>query len=322
MSKNHFISDFEEGQKVSTTLLVKTKDVRKKKNGGDFLMMSLGDKTGTITSMMWENFEPVVRTFDQNDFVEVRGVTYRYNNSIQLQVHRIKKISDEDVDIRDFLSGGQEDVDELFLEMMETVDGMSNRYLKELLGEMFSDPHIVEKFKRSPAAKVIHHAYLGGLIKHTVSVLRLCLDVAGRYPHVNRDLLITGALLHDIGKIDELSYDRAFDYADEGRLLGHIVMTYRIVDQYISKIEGFPPDLRTLLLHILISHHGSYEFGSPKRPKCSEAFILYYLDDLDSKIESVREFISKDTVLEGNWTNFNKNLGRYLYRKTRFEDDS
>jgi 3'-5' exoribonuclease len=321
MGKNTFISDLQEGQKISAVFLVKTKDLRKKKNGGDFLMMSLSDKTGNITSMMWENFESAVDTFQQNDFVEVRGVTYIYNNSLQLQVHRIRKVPEDQVDIRDFLTGGEEDVDTLFLEMMDTVDGISNKFLKELLGEIFSDSRIVEKFKKAPAAKMIHHAYLGGLLKHTVSLIRLCKDVAKRYPHLNRDLLLAGAMLHDIGKIDELTYDRAFDYADEGRLLGHIVITCRIVERFIGKIHGFPPDLKNILLHLLVSHHGSYEFGSPKRPKCSEAFVLYYLDDLDSKIESLRDFISKDTVLEGNWTNFNKNLGRYLYRNTRFDEE-
>lgn len=321
MNEKLFIRDLQEGQKITSTFLVKSKDIRKKKNGGDFLMMSLSDRTGNITSMMWENFESVVDSFTSNNFVEVRGIVYRYNNTLQIKAHRVRKVPEESVDLKDFIRSGEADVDALFLEMMETVDTISNKYMRELLGEIFSDKSIVEKFKKSPAAKVIHHAYIGGLIQHTVSILRLCKDVAKRYPRVNRDLLFAGAMLHDIGKIDELSYDKTFDYSDEGRLIGHIVISCQLVDRFIRKIEGFPRELRNLLLHIIVSHHGSYEHGSPKRPKCLEAFILYYLDDLDAKIEALQDFIDKDSVLEGNWTNFNKNLGRYLYRDTRFEDE-
>jgi len=209
----------------------------------------------------------------------------------------------------------------MFQRLEEVISSIKNPHLRRLLEQIFSNGEVAGKFKLAPAAKGLHHVYLGGLLEHTLSVVDLCQMACQHYQELNRDLLIAGAVLHDLGKIDELSYSRSFNYTDEGRLLGHILMQCQWVDKEMDKLEDFPPELRLQLLHLLASHHGSYEFGSPRRPKTLEALVLHYLDDMDAKVESMQQSISGHPTLEGNWSPFNKILERYIYRKKVEEEE-
>ena len=316
-----FVKDLEANQVVVSSFMITYKELRQKKDGDYFLSLTLSDRTGDLLAIMWDNFQDIVDSLEVNDFVNVKGSVSIYNNRLQIILHRIKKLTEEEVDPADYLPSSQQDPEAMFHRLEEVVSSVKNSYLRRLLEQIFSDSEIVRKFKLAPAAKGLHHVYLGGLLEHTLSVIDLCQMVCQHYQDLNRDLLIAGAVLHDLGKIDELSYSRSFNYTDQGRLLGHILMECQTVEKEIDKIEGFPAELRLQLLHLLASHHGTYEFGSPRRPKTLEALVLHYLDDMDAKVESMQQSISGHPTLQGNWSHFNKILERYIYRKKVDEDD-
>jgi len=316
-----FVKDLEVNRVVASSFMVTYKEVRQKKDGDYFLSLTLSDRTGNLLAIMWDSFQEIVDSLEVNDFVKVKGSVNIYNNRLQMIIHRIRKLSGEEVNPADYLPSSEEDPEEMFQRLREVISSIKNPYLRRLLEQIFSNDEIARKFKLAPAAKGLHHIYLGGLLEHTLSVVDLCQMVCQHYEGLNHDLLIAGALLHDLGKIDELSYSRSFNYTDEGRLLGHILMEYQLVDKEVDKIEGFPPELRLQLLHLLASHHGTYEFGSPKRPKTLEALVLHYLDDMDAKLESMQQSISGHPTLQGNWSPFNKILERYIYRKKVEEEE-
>jgi len=316
-----FVKDLEVNRVVASSFMVTYKEVRQKKNGDYFLSLTLSDRTGDLLAIMWDSFQEVVDSLEVNDFVKVKGSVNIYNNRLQMIIHRISKLSEEEVNPADYLPSSKNDSEEMFQRLREVLSSIKNPYLRRLVEQIFSNDEIARKFRLAPAAKGLHHVYLGGLLEHTLSVVDLCQMVCQHYEELNRDLLIAGALLHDLGKIDELSYSRSFNYTDEGRLLGHILMECQLVDKEVDKIEGFPPELCLQLLHLLASHHGVYEFGSPKRPKTLEALVLHYLDDMDAKLESMQRSISGHPTLKGNWSPYNKILERYVYRKKVEEEE-
>jgi len=316
-----FVKDLEVNQVVVSSFMITYKELRQKKDGGYFLSLTLSDKTGDLLAIMWDNFQDIVASLEVNDFVNVKGSVSIYNNRLQMILHRIKKLTEKEVDPADYLPSSKEDPEAMFQRLEEVISSVKNPYLRRLLEQIFSDGEIARKFKLAPAAKGLHHVYLGGLLEHTLSVIDLCQMVCQHYQDLNRDLLIGGAVLHDLGKIDELSYSRSFNYTDQGRLLGHILMECQMVEKEMDKIEGFPAELRLQFLHLLASHHGTYEFGSPRRPKTLEALILHYLDDMDAKVESMQQSISGHPTLHGNWSHFNKILERYIYRKKVEDED-
>ena len=277
-------------------------------------MMRLSDKTGRISAFLWDNVEENLGQFRMGDYVTVKGLVREYNSHLQLTVYKIKKLTDSEVDPSDFLPMTSEDVEIQFSELMQHIQALKNKHLRVLLLSIMADAKISNKFKRAPAAKKIHHAYLGGLLDHTLSLVRLCHLVVQNYPLLNVDLLVAGAILHDIGKIEELTYERTFNYSDEGKLLGHIVMETTFVNQAINQLPEFPQELRLQLLHMLISHHGKHEFGSPQVPKTLEAMVLHHLDDLDGKIETMRSLIFQEDG-DANWSSYSQSLERYVYRR-------
>jgi len=314
--KKVFISDIKEGQFVESTFLVVNKELRPRKNEGKYLRIILADKTGEIVCNMWDNFEKIFPKFQIDDYVAVRGSAKLYQKRMQLSIKEMKKVPHSEIDIKNYQKSSEYEPEEMWKELQDIIQSIEDTHLKKLLLNIFTREEIKHLFINAPAAKALHHSYNGGLIEHTLSLAGLCELIVQHFNKLplNRDLLITGALLHDIGKIYELTFDRSYNYTDEGRLLGHITIEAIMIEKEIEKIDGFSEELRLQLLHIVLSHHGNYEFGSPKRPKTLEALILYYLDDLDAKVESMLKFITENAA-DGKWAGFEtKQFERFIYK--------
>lgn len=311
--KSAYVADLEADQTITSFFLVCDKEIRATREGKPFLRLELGDRTGTVEARMWDHFEEIASSISRDDFVKVQARVELYRNKTQLALDRLRRAEPAEVDLADYFPHTSEDIEKLYIELCSYVASVGNPWLKRLLAGVVEDPEIVPKLKRAPAAMRMHHAYLGGLLEHIVSLCGLCRAVAARYPQADADLLLTGAVLHDLGKIRELTYERSFGYSTEGHLLGHIILELELVTKKIDALEGFPAELKTLVQHLLISHHGQYEFGSPKLPMFREAILLHYLDDLDSKMASIRSTLASDKN-EGEWTAWTAALDRRLLR--------
>ncbi len=319
--KSPYVAELQPNQVVTATLLVQQKDIRQKKTGDPSLSLMLGDRTGDIEAKMWDNVAEVVDTFERDDFVKVRGLLQVHQNRLQLTVHKIQRQAPEQVDFTDFYPASERNSEEMWSELLGTIAGITDAHLRGLLDRIAGDAEIARQYKIAPAAKQIHHAFLGGLLEHVLSMCSLAKLVAPHYKDVDLNLLLTGIILHDLGKIHELSYDRSFGYSSEGQLLGHIVIGLRIIGEKLQTLPDFPPRLRTLVEHLVISHHGALEFGSPKLPMFAEALLLHHIDNLDSKMACLRSSLNKDRQLEGCWTGYNSALERSLLKKKRFMDE-
>ncbi|MBI1896067.1 MAG: HD domain-containing protein [Acidobacteria bacterium] len=320
--KSAYVSGLQPNQIVSSIFLVQYKDIRQKRTGEPYLALVLGDRTGEIEAKMWDNVAEVMDTFARDDFLKVRGLAQVYQNRLQFTVHRLQKQSESEIDHSDFFPTSRRDPEEMFTELRGIISAISNPHLRCLLEALFDDAEIARRYKIAPAAKTVHHAYLGGLLEHVLSLCALARFTASHYPAVDLDLLLAGIILHDLGKIYELSYDRSFAYTSEGQLLGHMIIALRMIDEKRRALPDFPQRLRTLLEHMIISHHGELEFGSPKVPLFPEALLLHHLDNLDSKMECMRAFLQKDKSLDGCWTAYNPALERTVLKKSRYLDDA
>lgn len=311
--KKTFIRDIREKEHVAGTFLVTKKEMGLSKSGKPYINMRLMDSTGELEARVWEDAEELGKKFLKDDVVAVKGFAVAYQGGLQVNVSSIVPLQDGEYSIRDFLPASQRDPGEMMAELDGIVSAMKDEHLKGLLTAIFKDPDIRSRFEVAPAAKAMHHSYLSGLLEHVLSICALAGKVAAHYgAAVNRDLLTAGAILHDIGKIYELSYRRSFDYTDEGRLIGHITMGVELIDDKVRSLKDFPRELAVLLKHMILSHHGQLEFGSPKRPKTIEAIVLSYLDDLDAKVSTVRTLI--ETSAGGaSWTPYQRLFERYIY---------
>ena len=318
--KKIFIEDIKENDKFESVFLVKEKNLAMSKNGKPYLNLKLGDRSGEIEARVWDNAEYFSTLFEKDDFINVTSRVSKYQNNLQLVLFGIEKCHEKEVFIDDFLPKTDKNIERMFGELVETSKAVKNIYLRKLLNVFFDDEGFIRLFKIAPAAKGLHHVYIGGLLEHSLSVGKLILHTAKNYKGINTDLLLTGGILHDIGKVYELSYDRSFDYTDKGRLLGHITIGVEMIENKISEVSNFPEDLAMLLKHLILSHHGHYEFGSPKRPKTIEAIILYYLDDMDSKVNGFQQFIAKEKDKRSKCTGYHKLFERYIYKDTYTED--
>ena len=316
--KSPFVSELQPNQIVSATFLVQQKDVRQKKTGEPWLALILGDRTGEIEAKMWDNVAEVVDTFERDDFLRVRGMLQVHHNRLQLTIHKLQRQPEETIDPIDFFPASTRNPDEMFAELLQVVQSVGNPHLRQLLTAVYEDAEIAQRVRIAPAAKNVHHAYLGGLIEHMLSMCGLARAMAAHYRDVDLDLLLAGVLLHDLGKIHELTYDRSFGYSTEGQLLGHIHIGLRIVSSRIAAIPDFSPELRNLLEHMILSHHGELAFGSPKVPQFPEALLLHHLDNLDSKMECMRSCIEKDRQVDGCWTGYNPALERSILKKRKY----
>lgn len=318
--KTVFVSDLKPDQSVTSFFLVCEKEVRATREGKAYLRMELGDRTGRIEARMWDGFERDIATVENESYVKVQARVENYRGKLQLSLDKIRRAEDSEVEAGDFFPHTAEDISTLYTRLLVQTGIVDDPWLRQLLNGVLHDPELIPLLKRAPAAKSMHHAFIGGLLEHMVSLCGLCINVARNYPEINLDLLMTGAALHDIGKLEELRYVRAFGYTDDGQLLGHIMIGYEWVTKKIDAIPGFPPALKTLVQHMIISHHGQYDFGSPKLPMFREALLLHYLDDLDSKMGAVRAALASD-MGDGNWTAWNAALERRFLRVEEFRKE-
>jgi 3'-5' exoribonuclease len=312
--KTVYIENLKAGEKVSSAFLVAEKNLAYSQKGASYLNLRLKDKTGEIDGKIWDNAHEWDGQFKKGDIVQVYGRALSYKNSLQLSVLELKRLTDDQIDLADYFPAAKQAAEDMFTELMTYVEKIQTPCLKDLLNAFFQDEKTKALFKKAPAAKGFHHIYLGGLLEHTLSVAKLLDMTIQHYQGVNHDLLLTGGLLHDIGKIYEFDYDRLVQYSDEGRLIGHIVMGVEMVNAKMAAIEGFPKTLAMELRHLILSHHGVLEFGSPKRPKTLEALIVHYIDDLDAKVNAFQTFVDDAPEDDTKWTPFHKLLERYLYK--------
>ena len=318
--KEFYISDCirHENKIITSNFVVVSKQSKPKKTGEPYLALTLGDRSGQLEAKMWDNVEEVLNAFEQDDFLKIKGLVNKYKNRFQLTIHKLRKLGDSEIEFSDYLPKTTKNVDELWQTLTDFVASFQNPHLKCLVQAFMSDPEIAAAYRNAPAAKTLHHAYIGGLLDHVVSLFRSCDLVCRNYPQVNRDLLLTGVFLHDIGKIHELAYNRSFSYTTRGQLLGHMIIELEMLQAKLALVPDFPPELKTLLEHLIISHHGEYEFGSPKLPMFPEALLLHYMDDLDSKMEAMRAQFEREADLESPWTSYNASLGRPLLNSAKF----
>src|SRR5882672_3331257 len=318
--KEFFISacSQQENKVITSSFVVVSKQIKPKKTGEPYLALTLGDRTGQIEAKMWDNVEEFMDVFDQDDFLKIKGLVNKYKNRFQLTIHKLRRMQEDEIDFSDYLPKTSKNIDDLWHTLTDFVATFENPHLKALVELFLSDPEIADRYRIAPAAKTLHHAYIGGLLDHVVSLFRSCDLLCRNYPQVNRDLLLTGAFLHDVGKIHELTYNRSFSYSTRGQLLGHMIIELEMLQAKLAHLPGFPEELKTLLEHLIISHHGQYEVGSPKLPMFPEALMLHYLDDLDSKMEAMRAQFQREAGNDSSWTSYNASLGRTLLNTAKF----
>ncbi|MCM2263684.1 MAG: HD domain-containing protein [Desulfuromonadales bacterium] len=312
--KNIFASQIQERDWVEATFLVRDKIVGMAKNGKPYLTLKLMDRSGEVEGRIWDRVDEISSQFERDDFVRVAGKASLYMGKMQLVIQELAKLKEETVDLADFLPVAARSTGDMVADLQSRVASIDDPFLRALLQAFLDDKEFLAAYCRAPAAKAMHHVYLGGLLEHSLAVASLADDISNRYPGLNRDLLVTGALLHDVGKVNELRYARSFDYTDVGKLIGHIVIGVEMVEEKLRQLPGFPTELAILLKHLLLSHHGQYEYGSPKRPKTLEAVILNFIDDLDSKINGVRTHLDKEPDSESAWTQYHRFYDRYFFK--------
>ena len=313
---HRFISDLKEGETVESVYLVREKSFDVAKNGNSYISLELSDKTGMVDCRKWDALKSLFDSFSVDDFIKVKAKVEFYRNYPQLKIDSIEKTSEKSIDVSLYMPVSDKNRDEMFEDFLSEMESVKDPYLKALIGSVFSDKGIAEKFKTAPAASDFHHPYIGGLVEHTLACVELAKLIASKYKDIDLDLLLCGTALHDIGKIEELSYKRSFYYTDKGRLIGHIILGVNIVNAAIDNIPGFPEELKNLILHIILSHHGEHEWGSPKRPMCFEAIILHHIDNLDAKINGFRHFVKTYNDPDSSWTKHSKMFGEFLYKKS------
>lgn len=289
--KDIYIADlasFEENKQFVSFFLVLQKQQRTTQTNKPYLSLIFCDKTGQLEARAWELSDPrICKDIDRGDIVKVRGSVARFNDRLQMKVEQIRKAIGTEADKTDLMPVTTYNVEALWQELLGFVESFTDPHLKALLSTLLSDPQISAAYREAPAAKQLHHAWLGGLLEHVISLLTLADRVVPQYPILHRDLLLTGVILHDIGKVRELSWDIGFEYTVEGTLLGHIQIGAALAERTMNSLSDFPPRLKMLVLHMILSHHGKLEFGSPKLPMIPEALVLNFLDDLDAKMQAM-----------------------------------
>lgn len=312
-----YIKDYKDGDRVFDIYLCKHKVSAMTKNGKPYESILLQDKTGTLDAKIWDPNNAGIGEFDVLDYIEVYGEVTSFQGALQVNVKRIRKCQEGEYSPADYLPVSKYNIDEMFGELLSYIDQVENKYLKELLKAFFvEDEAFITAFKKSSAAKTVHHGFMGGLLQHTLSVVRLCEYYCSAYSMLNKDLLISAAICHDIGKTREISLFPQNDYTDEGQFLGHIVIGTEMVGEKIRKIEGFPAMLASELKHCILAHHGEYEFGSPKKPAIMEAVALNFADNTDAKLQTFTEMLENST--ETGWMGFNRLFDSNV-RGTRME---
>ena len=303
----HFIGELREGERINEIYLCKQKQTALTKAGKPYESLVLQDKTGTLDAKIWDPSSQGIEECDALDYINVMGDVTSFQGTLQLNIKRLRKASEGEYEPKDYLPVSEYNVEEMYRELQGYVKSITNPYLKKLASGLFlEDADFAKRFQFHSAAKSVHHGFVGGLLEHTLSVTKLCAFFADTYPILNRDLLVTSALFHDIGKLEELSAFPANDYTDEGQLLGHIAMGMEIVGMRIRAIDGFPRKLANELKHCILAHHGELEYGSPKKPAIPEAVALNFADNLDAKMETMKELLANVPAGNTDWQGFNR----------------
>jgi len=313
--KNYYVSNLHDGARIDDIFLIHSKSLAYTQDGSPFIRLKLGDRTGTIDAIKWDVSEAACDGLANDEYIRVRGVVTTYNGRLQIKIDTFRPYKDK-VDPADFLPRSEKDIDEMLEEFNKILASVEHPHLKALLDYFFKDQEFLSRFSTAPAAQKIHHAYIGGLLEHSLSVAKLCELAAAHFPGIDRDLLITGAVLHDIGKIEEFCWDKSIKYSDVGHLIGHVVIGAQMVKEAADKIDGFHPLLKSMMVHIILSHHGEKEWGAVKRPKSLEAIVLHILENLDAKVNTFHQAIGKDASANGSelFTEKHWLLGRPLFK--------
>jgi 3'-5' exoribonuclease len=314
-----FVQQLQDGDSIEEVFLATDKQLRANRNGNLYLQLELRDRTGSISARLWNAGEHLFRSFEGGDFLLIKGKVQLFQGALQMILSHLERIDTEKVDLTDFLPHTEQDVSKLLERLRAVLLKLGNPHLRALVECFLMDDHLVREFCKAPAGVRNHHAYIGGLLEHVVTLLDAAERLLPIYPEVDRDLLLAGIFLHDIGKVRELSYGRAFAYSDEGQLVGHIVIGVEMLNEKVQRVpdltgEPFPTELLLRLKHMILSHHGSYEFGSPRLPMTPEAIALHYLDNFDAKVHSFARDIREDRNQTSAWTPFNQSIQRRLYK--------
>jgi 3'-5' exoribonuclease len=314
--KQRFVTDLSPDVQVRTTFLVQARERKIARTGSAYLDLDLRDASGVVRAKLWDCDRHAL-DFEVEDIVAVEGVVEDYQGTLQIRVRKISRCSPDEVDLFDYLPRSRRDPEEMYATLLDRLRRMPEGPLRTLLLTIMEDPSIAEKYKRAPAAMSYHHAFLGGLLEHVLSLVQLGDQVCDHYEFLRRDLLLAGLVLHDVGKIEELSFSRGFRYSTRGQLLGHISIGLEMVQEKMRQIPGFPAELKGQIEHIILSHHGKVEFGSPKEPVFPEALVVHFLDEMDSKLEAMRAQYATDQDRPGDWTARNPALRRELLKIER-----
>ena len=306
-----YIKDLQENERIIDHYLCRKKESRESRVGKTFLSLKLQDKTGTVDAKVWE-LSSDIGPFEEGDVIKVDALVGSYQNELQVKILKLRRSSEGEYKISDYIPTTEKDIGKMYARVKELIDSVSTPCIKALLENIIvTDSTRAEMFRSHSAAMHMHHGYRGGLLEHTLSVTEIALFLGERYKYINMDILLAGALLHDIGKIYELSPLPQNMYTDDGQMLGHIILAVEMISAEIAKIKGFPHELASLIKHCIISHHGEYEFGSPKLPSTPEAMLLHFADNVDAKLTTFGELIDNDAT-PGLWTTYQKSLGRYV----------
>jgi 3'-5' exoribonuclease len=314
-----FVEQLGDGEAIEEVFLVVDKQLRANRNGNLYLQLELRDRTASMSARLWNAGEHVFRSFDVGDFLLVKGKVQLFQGALQMILSHLDRVETEKLDLTDFLPHTDQDVGKLLERLRAILMKLGNPHLRALVECFLMDDDFVRRFCQAPAGVRNHHAYVGGLLEHVVTLLDAADRLLPLYPELDRDLLLMGVFLHDIGKVRELSYDRAFSYTDEGQLIGHLIIGVEMLNEKAARVpdltsEPFPSELLLRLKHMILSHHGTYEFGSPKLPMTPEAIALHHLDNLDAKVHSFTRDIREDRNQTSSWTPFNQSLQRRLFK--------
>lgn len=314
-----FINELADGESIDEIYLASEKQLRTNRNGNLYLQVRVSDKTGSLTLMLWNANQGQFDGFENGDFVRVRGTSQVYNGGMQILGRSVDKSNRDDIDETDFVTLSDTAVTQMVSRIAEMLRGMANVHLRNLAECFLVDEDLMKQVRSAPAGIKNHHAYRGGLLEHVLSLMELTAVVSPRYPNVDADLLLMGAFLHDIGKIEELTYEPDLGYSDTGQLVGHLVQGVLILEDKIRETEKmsgepFSPEVALRLRHMIVSHHGQYEYGSPKLPMTLEAMVLHFLDNLDAKVHSIQQLIDEDVNKTSVWTVFNPAMQRKIYK--------
>lgn len=316
--KNPYIKDIEDGQFVEGQFLVKEMSRAETRNNKPYLMLSIMDNSGEIDCRLWDNADQLINECRPGNIIALTGQAQAYKGTLQIKIDTLRAMDRSSVDMGRFMPAAPENIQQMVLETGALAESVQNPKLRKLLTNFFKNNGFLERFQQAPAAKNMHHAYIGGLLEHTLSVTRLADMLAGFYKTLDRDLMIAGALLHDIGKMEEFDYSSyPFNYTDQGRLVGHLVIGVEMLRDNIRTIKDFPEELATRLQHLILSHHGQHEYGSPALPMMAEAFVLNFIDDMDAKVQYLKQAGERLPGDDYQWTDYQRMFERFLYVKGR-----